>query len=429
MGTMQRNPHFLHAWGSSLVLCFAGASAALADPPTAAQSGTASGDAQPVPSGNFFSSLKQAFKQDLDHEVVRGHFDVGSPPEVHRYYCLMDAKTGRVEANGVGGQPFLRPDGMTGIKSGAVTFYSCLNAEQQGTLVTTGYALSAGASGANAPASPAQKPAATAASIGVSADKVDVAGVRLGMSPDQVRAVLKSKKLLDYYESAETLGPVGTATGARQSMADGRFVNLIKAWMPPAPSSVAAAAAEDGESFEVMFTPVPGRERAMAIVHSASYSRATAIREMSLENALVTKYGGYAGVHDLPESPTWRFQSSGNVLVGDPCNRRVIFGGLGEVDHGTVTRQNMALKTTVDEFRFQIDHCGIAFVTEDHATANADAAREDRVVARFTVTAYSPAIGLEGATLAAQLIQTAENERATDTTGAARTKNPPAPNL
>src|SRR5882672_10417581 len=104
-----------------------------------------SSDAQTSPPReNFFSSLKQAFKQDLDREVVRGHFDVGSPPDTHRYYCLVDAKTGKSEANGVAGEPVLRPDGMTGIKAGAVSFYSCATVEQQGILVTTGYTLSQG---------------------------------------------------------------------------------------------------------------------------------------------------------------------------------------------------------------------------------------------------------------------------------------------
>jgi ketosteroid isomerase-like protein len=126
-----------------------GGGGALADPQSsegngAAASSAAGSEQSPAPTGNFLSSLKQAFKQDLDRDVVRGHFDVGSPPDAHRYYCLIDAKTGKREANGVAGEPVLRRDGMTGIKAGAVSFYTCANAEQQGTLVTTGYTLSEG---------------------------------------------------------------------------------------------------------------------------------------------------------------------------------------------------------------------------------------------------------------------------------------------
>jgi hypothetical protein len=418
LGTLLGIPQSSRACAAGLVLCFSGGGA-LADPPADARTGVSdSSDAQPaVRTGSFFSSLKQAFKQDFDHEVVRGHFDVGSPPDAHRYYCLVDAKTGKSEANGVGGQPVLRPDGMTGIKAGAVSLYSCVDAEQQGILVTTGYVLNAGAGGMIAPASPAQRPAGAptvnkmppdkmdvaGARQGVSPDKIDVAGVRLGMSPGEVRAVLKSKKLLNYYESAEALGNFGSAKGAIQSMASGRFVNVIAAWTPP-PSSPAG---EDGEAYEVMFTPVPGKERVMAIVHSAAYSPANAVRERAVENGLVTKYSGFSGANDLPRSPTWRVQSGGNVLVGDACNRRGLFGGLGELNLGTATRRNLALKTTPDEFRFQLDSCGVAIVTEDHATANGDAPREERVITRFTVTAYSPSIAFEDATTAAQLIQTA----------------------
>jgi SnoaL-like domain len=149
LGFSPRIPLYSHTLAVILAILFDGSSGALADPQAGEANGaaasSAAGDAQtPAPTGNFFSSLKQAFQQDLNREVVRGHFYVGSPPDAHRYYCLVDAKTGKGETNGVAGEPVLRPDGMTGIKAGAVSFYSCVNAEQQGILVTTGYTLSAG---------------------------------------------------------------------------------------------------------------------------------------------------------------------------------------------------------------------------------------------------------------------------------------------
>jgi ketosteroid isomerase-like protein len=168
LGFSPRIPLYSHTLAVILAILFGSSSGALADPQAGEGNGaaasSAAGDAQtPAPTGNFFSSLKQAFKQDLDREVVRGHFDVGSPPDTHRYYCLVDAKTGKSEANGVAGDPVLRRDGMTGIKAGAVSFYTCANAEQQGILVTTGYTLSEGRRSkvaAAPPASPAPPPAA-----------------------------------------------------------------------------------------------------------------------------------------------------------------------------------------------------------------------------------------------------------------------------
>ena len=432
MRTSVRIPHFSQAVAVSLVLCIGARSGALADAPAASESGgsasSASNDAQnAVPQGSFFSSLKQAFKQDFDREVVRGHFDVGSPPDTHRYYCLVDAKTGKREPSGVSGQPVARADGMTGIKASAVSLYACASAEQQGILVTNGYMLSAVAGGMITPAAPAQSPAEARTLPEASPDKIDVAGVKLGMSVDEVRRVLRSKQLLDYYESTEILARLHSTDGAGQPIASARFVNVIAAWTAGPASAVGSAGGEDGESYEVMFTPVPGKERAMAIVHSAGYSPANALRETALDTGLVKKYGGFPASNDLPNSPTWRIQSSGDVQVGDPCNRRALFGGLAALVAGKSSRPNLALRTAPDEFQFQIDRCGVAIVTEDHSTVNENSPRDERLVTRFTVTAYSPSIGFEGATTAARLIQAAG--QTVDSAKAQRNQQPPAPNL
>lgn len=114
---------------------------------------------------DFFASLKQGLEQDLNREVVRGHFDVGSAPKVHRYYCLVDPKTGRTEKNGVAGQPFVRADGMTGLKGGAVSPLSCADAEQKRFLVTSGYTVK-GSSGETAAAGGAQSAAAPGSAAG-----------------------------------------------------------------------------------------------------------------------------------------------------------------------------------------------------------------------------------------------------------------------
>jgi hypothetical protein len=341
-----------------------------------------------VPQENFFSSVKQAFNQDFDRQVIRGHFDVGSSP-TRRYYCLVDAKTGKRQPNAVPGEPAPRRDGMTGIKATAVSTYSCASAEQEGILITTGYVLPANAevsASAPPPSTPAQTLAAT------SAERIDVAGIKLGMSPEEVRAVLKSKKLLNYFESADVL-----------SRADARYINTISAWTAPAGT---ATVDRQGESYEVMFTPVPGKERAMAIVHSMAYLPTNAIGEASLNDALVKKYGGFKSADGIPESPTWRVQSDGSVQVGDSCNRRGIFGGSSEFVPSGAGKPNLALNTALDEFQFQIQQCGVAIATEDHGVVKAEAGR---LVTRVTVSAYSPVLGLAGATAAAQTLATARS--------------------
>jgi hypothetical protein len=422
---------------------------ASADTPPGAPVESSSSDAPAsLSQQNFFSSVKQSLRMGYDHEVVRGHFDLGSPPNSHRYYCLVDTKTRSREPNGVLGQPVPLPDGTTALKIESVSLFGCNDAEKHGLLVTTGYVLKApnGATIASPPQAPtptqaqaaspsaappppvppvppAPMPAAVASATAASPDKIDVAGVTLGMSLDEVRTVLKAKKLREYTESTETLGYLDSARGAMQSIAGERFVNVVAAWTPPAAGDSFAG---DGESYSVMFTPVPGRERAMAIVHSVGYSPANAIHEIALENGLVGKYGGFADANNLPESPTWRYQRGGNVQVGDPCNRRGLFGGLGGLSAANPVRGNLVLKRTPEEFQFQIDHCGVAIVTEDHFTANGGALREDRLVTRFTVTAYSPSIALDGAAAAAGLIKAAKGAARGD---APRVKDQSAPNL
>jgi len=447
----------------------------LADPPASTPAGAADGtsysNAQSLPQENFFSSIKESLRLGFDHEEVRGHFDLGTPPNSHRYYCLVDTKTRIREPNGVLGQPVPMPDGTTGLKIDSVSLYGCDKAEKQGLLVTAGYLLKAPVAGAAAAATPSTPPPAPApasasalapplASASASAlapspasalapasaptpsvlaapvpaaslaaaptaapTKIDVAGVALGMSLDEVRAVLKAKKLREYKELSETLSYLDSAAGAMRSIAGGRFVSVVAAWTP---SAAADTFEGEGESYQVMFTPVPGRERAMAIVHSVGYSPANAVREVALENGLVAKYGGFADSNHVPDSPTWRFQSGGNVQIGDSCNRRGLFGGLGGLNAAGTARENLALKTVPDEFRFQTEHCGTAMVTEDHFVANGGALREDRLVTRFTVTAYSPSIAYEGAASATRLIQAGRG--ALNKTGD-RPKDQAAPNL
>jgi hypothetical protein len=137
------------------LLALASTQASLADPPA---------DTQPAETqGGMLSSLKQALGENLDREIVRGHFDVGSPPDARRYYCLVDPKTGKRESNGVSGETVQRRDGTTGVKSAVVSPLSCADAEHKGMLVTADYKLTGKAAGAANPATPAAAPPATAA--------------------------------------------------------------------------------------------------------------------------------------------------------------------------------------------------------------------------------------------------------------------------
>jgi hypothetical protein len=156
VGGIRRIAFFSQTFALGLVLSIGsvyGASAATqaGTEPAASASPSSNDEPASLPQDSFFSSLKQAFNKDFDHEVVRGHFDQGSAPNGHRYYCLVDPKTGKRETNGVLGQTFAMPGGMTGIKDSSVSLYRCADAERQGLLVTAGYAVGAGATSKTLP--------------------------------------------------------------------------------------------------------------------------------------------------------------------------------------------------------------------------------------------------------------------------------------
>ena len=167
VGGIRRIAFFSQIFALGLVLSIGSVQAALAAAQTgadpASSAAASSGDEPPsLPQDNLFSSLKQAFNKDFDHEVVRGHFDQGSAPKGHRYYCLVDPKTGKRETNGVLGDTFPMPGGMTGIKNSSVSLYRCADAEKQGILVTAGYGAGADAGSKPVPQASAAVPVAAA---------------------------------------------------------------------------------------------------------------------------------------------------------------------------------------------------------------------------------------------------------------------------
>jgi len=131
---------------------------AWADPPA----GGASATPAPEIKQDFFSGLKQGLEEDTDREVVRGHFEAGG----HRYYCLVDPKTGKREKNGVAGETYVRRNGMTYVRGAAVSPLLCGDAEQKGLLVTSGYTLQGKAAGSAATAAAAGAATGAAAAVG-----------------------------------------------------------------------------------------------------------------------------------------------------------------------------------------------------------------------------------------------------------------------
>jgi hypothetical protein len=235
------------ALAASLLL--SGGGVAVAEPPTGATSsapaGPAAGESQVSEvKGGFLSSLKQAFQEDPEREVVWGHFDVGTPPDTHRFYCLIDPKTGKKEANAVAGQPVHRRDGMTGIKGPAVSPLSCADAEAKGVLITAPYAVKAHArapdrtappapNAAPVPAPPvpaAMKPPESAAAASASVDSLQTEVMAVyarfiaGQNARDRAAV--SETLLDSKDFVWVQGAERPVVGHEEAMAE--FARLWK---------------------------------------------------------------------------------------------------------------------------------------------------------------------------------------------------------
>src|ERR1700733_7931355 len=183
-GAMNRISRCALQLAGSLLLLTAAADGVRADSPASAAApaaGSAPGEVSEV-KGGFLSTFTQAFKEDFDREAVRGHFDTGSAPDTHRYYCLVNPKTGRNEPNAVSGQTVSRRDGTTGVSGVAVSPLSCADAEQKGLLITSGYVLPRGAPSAKAGVSgnavpPPAQPAAAAAPVAAPPSAVAAAAV------------------------------------------------------------------------------------------------------------------------------------------------------------------------------------------------------------------------------------------------------------
>jgi hypothetical protein len=217
-----------------------------ADQPGSAPQGGPGNDvgSRTLSQSSIFASVSQSWK-GADHDIVYGHFDLGTPPR--RYYCLIDAQSGKREPNAVLGEPNVQKDGTTTLHMSSVSLYACADAQRAGYIDTSGYRLtdrtaralavvpthpsqSQGAAPAAAlmPAAPAAPPSATSPAAtslstpssaagtesstkgGVGA--IEVAGVRLGMTGDEARAAVKGRGLLNYYEALGRAGVGATAT-------------------------------------------------------------------------------------------------------------------------------------------------------------------------------------------------------------------------
>jgi ketosteroid isomerase-like protein len=228
-----------------VLLLGSGAALSRADPPAGGTAAATPGGSPPAGAqvaevkGGFFSSLKQAFQEDPEREIVRGHFDVGTPPDTRRFYCLVNPKNGRREPNAVAGEPVRRRDGTTRIRQPAVSPLSCADAEAKGLLVTAGYLLPAGAKTAGSPASPANAAPQGAAGVPASpAAPPAAAPVPAASAPAAAPAA----------PAPAATVPAAAASAPTAAAAPAPSAAPPAAAVPAAPAAAAAAAADAAQA-------------------------------------------------------------------------------------------------------------------------------------------------------------------------------------
>jgi hypothetical protein len=248
---------------------------------------------------------------------------------------------------------------------------------------------------------------------------VDIVGLKLGMSVDEVRTALKSQNLGKYKEWTQNLAyqdETMAATGSTmRPVSNGSYINVIAAWRPSPPLVDYIG---EGESFLVVFTPVPGNERAAWIRHAVGYTIAKAIRLVDLENGVAKKYGEFrrASQTVIQANPTWLLGPQGLTYTDNSFNACNVpafqtYRDLGTLEYDEFDNQHFAnfiLALRPDFFKSNA-HCGSVILKEASYVQNYQAPVDARIVTRYTVTAFSPTVALEGGVAASKLSRAAED--------------------
>jgi hypothetical protein len=114
-------------------------------------------------------------------------------------------------------------------------------------------------------------------------ESLDIAGVKLGMTADEVRAVLKARKSR-VQEYLATLTYVDSTTQLPRRIPDSMFVNVMVQTIRPARD-------EPTETLTVFFSPIPGHEQVVAVTRRNQYPRDGEVREVDVQRSLANQFG------------------------------------------------------------------------------------------------------------------------------------------
>jgi len=245
--------------------------------------------------------------------------------------------------------------------------------------------------------------AQSSASADEASTRLDVVGVKLGMTPDEARGVLRSRKY-PMHEFVSTLSYVDAATKQSVRLPNSAFVNALV-------QSGSFAKHDESDNLTVFFSPSPGRERVVAIAHYNSYSKGKEIRESDMKARLAEQYG------ELPESlsrPKTGFQFSHlwNLPVsedkaGRNCNFNLTqrFAKAGWWNTNSAAPQNYALTNWDLLLSLIRNDCGPSIVEVNWSVKDPNVPPERRLVTEYAVSIVSLPVADEGLMAASQLAQ------------------------
>lgn len=217
---------------------------------------------------------------------------------------------------------------------------------------------------------------------------VDVAGVKLGMSPEEVRAVLAARKLTGSKEFKHTIAYPDPVTHQYQSIQGTEYLYAIVGWIG------SFAPTDNWQTIDVVFSPQPGHERVVEVSRVVNYSSGDAVALQTLRTQLVGKYG--RPWYDNPlGNIRWVYPpGAGGSVVPNTCHvlswdfSAVIPSTYGTPDHPQLNIPQPG--GTVFKFAPQLwsreAQCERAQASAFYRSLNGNAPEADRVITQFTVS-------------------------------------------
>lgn len=256
---------------------------------------------------------------------------------------------------------------------------------------------------------PASEDSAGSAAIGVISD-ADILGTKLGMTPEEVRPLIKSRRLQNYLELSQNLAYPDPVTRVAVTIPNAHILTFMLAATGNRGYGAFGSLDAAFENFSVAFTPVPGGERAVQITHHVGLTNDNALREDNFYEALIRKYGSPAKAERRNQTALWLFGKHSG-----PPNYCITLGGMqARLDGATKDMKVVEAEAAPDAldllmrsfptgaldkvtyFAQEASTCGDAILQVRWGDPNPTAPDTDRIVTEYEIDLFGPSIAADG---------------------------------